>query len=224
MNWSIVIFAFNEGDNLAATIGRCAEFLSAHARVYEMILVDDGSTDNTEEICSKLKKEHKALRVMRQPMNMGIGHALRTGYASAQYEYVCAIPGDGQFDPSELAAVPPFGPMEFYSFYRREQNYTPYRQLLSNMNRWLNRLFLGLRMRDVNWIKVYRSEQLRLAAPKLTSSVIESEICGRLVKAGIRPMELPSIYYSRTHGEAKGGRWKTVRQVLAEVPRLYLGF
>lgn len=222
MNWSIVIFAFNEGDSLAATIGRCAEFLSEHAKAYEMILVDDGSTDNTQEVCERLKREHHALRVLRQPKNMGIGHALRTGYANAGYEYVCAIPGDGQFNPSELAAVPAFGPMEFYSFFRRDQNYTPYRQLLSNMNRWLNRLFLGLRMRDVNWIKVYRSEQLTMAAPKLTSSVIESEICGRLAKAGIRPVELPSIYYTREHGEAKGGRWKTVRQVLLETPRLYL--
>jgi glycosyltransferase involved in cell wall biosynthesis len=224
MNWSIVVFAFNEGDNLTATIGRCVEFLSAHAHEYEIILVDDGSTDSTQQICVNLKKQHKALRTIHQPVNLGIGHALRTGYEIAQYEYVCAIPGDGQFDPSELAAVPPFGPMEFYSFYRREQNYTPYRQLLSNMNRWLNRLFLDLQMKDVNWIKVYRSEQLRLADPKLTSSVMESEICGRLVKAGVYPMELPSICYSRAHGEAKGGHWKTVRQVLAEVPRLYLGF
>jgi len=224
MNWSIVIFAFNEGDNLAATIDRCAKFLTAHAENSEMILVDDGSTDGTQEVCERLRGEHGTLRVIRQPMNMGIGHALRTGYETAQYEYVCAIPGDGQFDPSELTAVPPFGPMEFYSFYRREQNYTPYRQLLSNMNRWLNHIFLGLRTRDVNWIKVYRLEQLKLAAPKLTSSVIESEICGRLVKIGIRPIELPSIYHSRAHGEAKGGRWKTVRQVLAEMPRLYLRF
>jgi glycosyltransferase involved in cell wall biosynthesis len=224
MNWSIVIFAFNEGDNLAGTIGRCAEFLTAHAENFEMILVDDGSTDSTREVCQRLRGEHGTLRVIRQPVNMGIGHALRTGYETAHYEYVCAIPGDGQFDPSELAAVPPFGPMEFYSFYRGEQNYTPYRQLLSNMNRWLNRLLLGLRMKDVNWIKVYRSEQLRLAAPRLTSSVIESEICGRLVQVGVQPVELPSVYYERAHGEAKGGRWKTVRQVLAEVPRLYLGF
>lgn len=223
MNWSIVIFAFNEGDNLAATIGRCAEFLSEHTEKHEIILVDDGSTDSTQAVCEQMKREHQSLRILRQPKNMGIGHALRTGYANAIYEYVCAIPGDGQFNPSELKAVPEFGPMEFYSFYRTDQNYTPYRQLLSNMNRWLNSLFLGVRMRDVNWIKVYRSEQLRMAAPKLTSSVIESEICGRLVKAGIRPVELPSIYHTREHGEAKGGRWKTVQQVIAEVPRLYLG-
>ena len=120
MNWSIVIFAFNEGDSLAATIGRCAEFLSEHAKAYEMILVDDGSTDNTQEVCERLKQEHLSLRVLRQTKNLGIGHALRTGYANAEYEYVCAIPDDGQFNPSELAAVPAFGPMEFYSFYRRD--------------------------------------------------------------------------------------------------------
>ncbi len=223
MNWSIVIFAFNEGDSLAATIGRCVEFLSEHAKAYEMILVDDGSTDNTQEVCERLKREHPALRVLRQPKNLGIGHTLRTGYEAAQYEYVCAIPGDGQFDPSELATIPAFGPMEFYSFYRSNQSYNLYRQMLSNINRWLNRLFLGLNMKDVNWVKVYRLEQLKLAAPKLTSSVIESEICWRLVKAGIRPIGLPSIYHPRLNGEAKGGRWNTVAQVLSDMPPLYFG-
>lgn len=222
MNWSIVIFAYNEADNLASTVGRCAEFLSTRAQNYEMILVNDGSTDHTREVCAAMTKQHHALKVLHQQSNLGIGHSLRTGYEAAQYEYVCAIPGDGQFDPLELFAVPPFGPKHFYSFYRKEQNYTLYRQLLSNMNRWLNLHFLGLKIKDVNWIKVYRLDQLRLAAPKLTSSIVESEICGRLVRTGVYPVEVPSVYYSRAHGQAKGGRWKTVRQVLAEAPKLYL--
>jgi len=222
MNWSIIIFSYNEGENLVATVQQCAEFLSYHAESYEMILVDDGSSDNTPKVCERLSEEFSALRILRHASNLGIGNALRTGYANACHQYVCAIPGDGQFDPNELVAVPAFGPNEFYTFVRKSQNYTLYRQALSTLNRIFNRWFLGLTMRDVNWIKVYRIEQLRFANPQLRSSVIESEICGRLFMAGISPVELPSTYLTRAHGDAKGGRWKTVRQVIQEPPRLYL--
>jgi len=222
MNWSLIIFAYNEGKNLTTTVQRSVAFLSDNATTYEIILVDDGSTDNTPAVCERLSEEFPLLRVVHHPNNLGIGNALRTGYAHARHQYVCAIPGDGQFDPNELAAVPAFGPDEFYTFVRKAQNYTPYRQMLSTLNRVFNRWFLGLRMRDVNWIKVYRIEQLQLARPQLKSSVIESEICGKLLRAGISPVELPSVYLTREHGKAKGGRWKTVWQVVLELPQLYM--
>lgn len=222
MNWSIIIFAFNEAESLTNTVHRCEGFLRTTTADHEMILVDDGSTDNTPEICRHLLSKHEHLRVIRQPVNMGIGHALLIGYAAAKHDYVCAVPGDGQFDPDELLQVPAFDDRTFVSFYRTSQNYSLYRQMLSQLNRLLNRWILGLDLRDVNWVKVYRRSQLADIPAGLTSSIVESGICARLVYRGHKVLEIASIYHDRSHGIAKGGRWKTVSQVLREMHRLYL--
>ena len=222
MNWTIIIFAFNEAGSIEATVNSSLAFLSSYASEYELIVVDDGSTDNTPNICSQLLKSHPYLRVIRQNINQGIGMALKTGYNAAQYDFVCALPGDGQFNPEELRAIKPFESDKFYSYYRTSFNYTLYRQLLTTLNRWFNRWFLGLSLRDVNWIKVYKLNQLKLASPKFSSSLIESEICAKLISLGCTPIELPSKYGERKHGVAKGGRWATVKRALKEMPSLYL--
>jgi glycosyltransferase involved in cell wall biosynthesis len=222
MDWSLIVFSYNEAGSLSATVERCAAFLGLQDGDHEIIVVDDGSTDSTARVCEGLVARFPGLRVLRHTVNLGIGQALRTGYAAASRTCVCAIPGDGQFDPWELAAVPEFSNDRFFAFSREHQHYTPYRSILSIGNRLLNRLFLGLDMKDVNWVKVYHREQLAGLSPRLLSSLVESEICHRLVSSGCRCLELPSTCHIRTHGKAKGGRWSTVSKVLAEAPMFYL--
>lgn len=76
-------------------------------------------------------------------------------------------------------------------------------------------------MRDVNWIKVYRKEHLDFTQPQLTSSIVESEICAKLIQSGVLPIEIPSVYHPRKTGQAKGGSWNTLRKVLSEMRALY---
>jgi dolichol-phosphate mannosyltransferase len=148
--------------------------------------------------------------------------ALRTGYAASSKEFVCAIPGDGQFDVQELSNIKPFLTKSFYSFCRPETNYNLYRSFLNQSNRVFNSLLLGLNMKDVNWIKVYRREQLEFVNIELKSSIVESEICAKLIKAGCTPVELPSLYRERKSGDAKGGNWKTLKLAIGEMFSLYL--
>jgi hypothetical protein len=76
-------------------------------------------------------------------------------------------------------------------------------------------------MNDVNWVKVYRLESLKQVEIVLNSSLIESEICAKLSRLNITPIELPSKYLDRRHGYPKGGNLKTLSKALIEILLLY---
>lgn len=183
--------------------------------------MDDGSTDNSLAIAREYEKQHSTVKVIQHEHNRGIGEALYSGYAVASKDYVCAVPGDGQFDLNELTEVKPFGRSIYYAFYRQATNYSFYRSSLTWLNRLFNQHVLGIYLRDVNWIKVYRKEQLTWVNPQLRSSLIESEICAKLYKGNVLPKEIPSAYLQRSYGTAKGGNWKTLRLAIADMIKLW---
>lgn len=217
MSISIIIFCYNERENIGPVIQSATEVAGQLFDTFEIIVVDDGSTDGTQQIVEKYDR----IKYIRHAQNQGIGMALRTGYRLATCQYVCAVPGDGQFDVYELLKVKPFDFSNFYSFYRSKTDYNLYRKLLSHGNKIFNRFFLSITLKDVNWIKVYRKEQLDFVKPELYSSIIESEICCKLIKVGSVPIEIPSIYHERMSGVAKGGKWNTLKKAIKEVYTLY---
>lgn len=216
MNLSIIIFFYNEDGGLLETFENTFTFLSSFANAFEIILINDGSTDKSSSIAIEIEGNYPFVSVIHHDKNKGIGMALRSGYQAAKYDYICAVPGDGQFNITELSIVSPFLNDTYYSFYRPITNYSFYRKLLSWFNRLFNQHILAIYLRDVNWIKVYRKDQLNRVSICLESSLIESEICAKLYKLGIMPTEVPSAYLERKSGKAKGGNWKTLSMAISE--------
>jgi glycosyltransferase involved in cell wall biosynthesis len=217
LKFSIIVFCFNEAESLPTVVKAVDNVMLAMHCEYEVIIVDDGSTDNTIEIAKKIQNSSSNVRVIRHSVNKGIGQSLKTGYLECNFEYVCAIPGDGQFDVNELKIVTPFGIDTFYSFYRPQTNYSAYRAFLSWSNRIFNQHILGIYLRDVNWVKVYRKDHIIMTFPELNSSLIESEICAKLYKCNILPIEIPSKYLTREYGISRGGSWKTLKKAIGEL-------
>lgn len=218
MNISIIIFSYNERESIENVILSVKCVLDKIAETYEVIVVDDGSTDGTIDIV----KKYDWVKTIVHSTNKGIGQALRSGYDASSKEFVCAVPGDGQFDVRELLNVEPFPMQTFYSFYRLMTNYSIYRSLLNLSNRIFNRWLLGISLNDVNWIKVYKKDQLDFVEVELKSSIVESEICAKLMKAGIKPVEVASIYHDRKSGKSKGGNWNTLRLAISEMVSLFI--
>jgi glycosyltransferase involved in cell wall biosynthesis len=219
---SLIIFCYNEAGNIGRVIDLCQRLLPEISEDYELIVVNDGSSDTTaEEVKTKLAG-FAQLRLISHETNKGIGNALRTGYAAATKEYVCAIPGDNQFELDLLKEVKPFDDSTYYSFYRINTSYNSYRKLLSRANRLFNQHVLGIFLRDVNWVKVYRLSQLRSIQPRITSSLVESEICAKLYRKGARPIEMPTHYLQREFGTPKGGGWKTLSLAIRDMSKLVL--
>lgn len=128
---------------------------------------------------------------------------------------------DGQFDLYELLPYAEIQPKTFISFRRvTKPAYSSYRTILSLMNREVNRYFLGLKMKDVNWVKIYKLEELRQINLQMHSSLIETEICAKLLLQSNKLIEVPSSYKTRICGKVKGSSPKEVFRIGIELFKL----
>ena len=221
-SWSVIIFCFNEEKSIQTVFSSANEVLKKMTgENYEIIIVDDGSIDQSPSIIKEIAGNNKNVIPVFHSENKGIGQTLRSGYDKVRFENVSAIPADGQFDVSELLAHPTVPAKTFISFYRKENlQYSLFRNILSYINKLVNDYFLGIKLKDVNWVKIYKREELMNLDLQIESSLIESEICSKLFLRGNKVIESVSVYHPRKGGESKGASLKIVLQALKDTWKL----
>ena len=220
--WSIVVLCYNEAANIARVIQGVTATLSVISpRAHEIVVVDDGSSDDSVRIVRELAAGRDDLRLVEHGVNKGVGEALQSGYAAVRMENVCAVPGDGQFDFDELLPFARLPPDTFVSFTRRNNTeYSAYRRALTRTNRQVNRWFLGAVLEDANWVKAYKVEALRKIPLEMRSSLIQSEIPAKLILLGYKMVEPDSKYLPRAGGKALGASPKMVLRAARETWKL----
>lgn len=221
-SWSIIIFSYNEEGTLRSVIESVEQFFETiQCANCEIVIVDDGSTDNSREIVRAAVEEFPNIKAIYHSMNLGIGHALRSGYSAVQYENVSAVPGDGQFNVAELISYTSLANKTFVSFYRKENTiYSRGRNFLSFVNKSLNTKCFGLKIRDVNWVKIYKRAELEKLNLTMKSSLVESEICAKLLLRKNKMIECESVYHPRKTGKSKGASFPVVLQAALETLKL----
>ena len=220
-SWSVIVFCYNEAGTVVNVIDQIEKLLDANRRgLYEIIVVDDGSTDgSTEKINAAKKTRPDVIRVVFHERNLGIGRTLIDGYKAAKNENVIGVPAVGQFNVQEMV---PFLDVEegtFVSFYRLETQYTTFRTILSAANKYVNKIN-GIDLKDVNWVKIYKRKEITAFPWKLHSNLIESELCAKLLLRGNRSIEVLSYYHPRRSGKSKGASVRVVVQAVRETLKL----
>lgn len=102
MELSVIIPVYNEVENVERLYHEIASVLSMHAFPFEIIFVDDGSTDDTGKCLQALAKQHTPLRVIKHKKNYGQSAALLTGAKAAHFFWLITLDGDGQNDPADI--------------------------------------------------------------------------------------------------------------------------
>ena len=177
-SWSLVVFFYNEEANIEKVCRQALDFLNPlEDNKKEIIFVNDGGTDQSLEQIKEITKEKAYIKFINHEKNLGIGASLKSGYKRAEMENVCAVPGDGQFNINELRAFRTVPPETVISFFRlKHEHYSLLRRWLTQINRWLNKIFFGFNIQDINWIKIYKTSAINELNFQSKSSYIESEI------------------------------------------------
>ncbi len=97
--------AYNDGGTIASLVIRAVQVASRLTPDFEVIVVNDGSTDDTREIADELARTYSQVRVIHHARNRGYGGALRTGFAASTKDLIAYTDGDAQYDPTELEVL-----------------------------------------------------------------------------------------------------------------------
>jgi dolichol-phosphate mannosyltransferase len=216
---SLVIPAYNEAAGIRQAVAEADAALARLASEYEILVVDDGSSDATAAVVAEEMRHRPALRLLRHATNRGYGAALRTGFESARFERVAFTDADCQFYLDDLSSLLPLSDdCAVACGYRVGRRDSPKRRLLSWGFNAAVRGLLGTRVRDVDCaLKVFRREALAGLLPESTGFFVNSEMLARARQLGHRVAEAGVRHRPRLRGSSKVSVLRDVPRVLASL-------
>jgi glycosyltransferase involved in cell wall biosynthesis len=213
--------AHNEAPNVEGLVEEALGTLPSLAETFEIVVVDDGSKDETGAIADRLAAAHPGVvRAVHHPTNLGYGEALRSGFRAARYELIAFTDGDRQFRVADLGRLldrlaAPDRPAAVVGFRLRRAD-PPIRTLYARLYRLANRIWFGLRVRDVDCAcKVFRREALADVAVESGGAFFSAELLIKLVARGRRIAEVGVPHHPRRAGSPTGAKpsviWRAVK-------------
>jgi hypothetical protein len=240
---SMLAWGLNEEALIQPFLSRAVELLDATVKDWEIVFVDDCSTDRTPEILSAFAEKEPRLRVVRHERNLNVGMACRTAIANASKEYLFWQTVDWSYDLSKLRVflellnhfdvVQGIRPVpirllsyipvlrSIYRIRRRSDNF--YKAVISIGNYYVLRILFGAHFQDFQNVTFYRTRMVQSLTLTGRTSFVNPELLLRTYYRGARFIEVPIRFIPRTQGEAKGTRlrvvvrsvWDTIRNWLA---------
>jgi len=210
IDFSIVIPLYNEEECAQQSIQGILQALegSCPGR-YELILVINGSTDRTGEICDGFARRLPQIKTLRSLQNLGYGGGILRGLAHSQGTYCGFMCGDGQVAPETLIRVidelTPNGP-DLVKTTRIHRGDGTARRLQSSIYNWLFRLLFGIQSSDINAMpKMMRRDLVPQLALEAADWFIDAEIMIKAHYAGLQVKEIPIEYLKRIGGTSAVG-------------------
>jgi len=213
---------YNEQGNVGRVVGNALAVLEKLGADYEVIIVDDGSADQTGRIADELAAQNRRIRVVHHPHNRGYGAALQSGFRAATKDLVFYTDGDGQFD---MAEMPPL--LELIRDYDIVSCYRLNRQdpLVRKINGWcwtqLVCLVFGLRVRDIDCaFKLYHRKIFDEMPLCSRGALIDTEVLARAARKGCTIVQRGVHHYPRTAGAQTGANLRVILRAFRELFQL----
>lgn len=220
---SIFFPAYNEEPNLQKLIETTDAVARSLTDTYELLVIDDGSTDGTVELVKKLKRHFPQLSVISHPKNAGYGAALKTGIAASHYEWIFFTDADLQFDVTQLHELVPWTATHQIILGWRESRADGARRAFNAklFKAYVDMLY-RVHVRDIDCaFKLMKREVVQSVPLESSSAFTTSELLYKLKKKGIKFKELPVHHFPRYRGTQTGANFTVILKACWEALRLY---
>lgn len=215
--------AHDEAENIEALVAEALQELGTLADVFEVIAVDDGSTDGTTEIADRLATSHPGVvRVVHHPTNLGYGAAVRSGLRAARHPLICFTDGDRQFRIADIGRLTakldgPAGQPDVVAGYRIQRADPTIRLAYARGYRLALRMFFGLRVRDPDCAcKLFRADVLQGVNVKSGGAFLSAELLIKIQERGGKITETGVPHHPRTAGQASGADPRVVLRAIKD--------
>jgi glycosyltransferase involved in cell wall biosynthesis len=223
---SIVIPMFNEEENIEHAIACAAEALRRHASDFEILVIDDGSSDGSAALVTSIVARNSQVRLLRHERNRRLGATLRTGFAAARMDLALYMDADLPFDPDVLGRairaleVTRADVIAGYRFDRTTEGWL--RTAYSYLYNTLIGLLFGWPHRDINFsFKLLRREVLDAVELRSEGSLIDAELIVKARNLGFQIQQLGIDYFPRSRGVSTLSSPAVIFKILRELVQLY---
>ena len=215
-----IFFPFwNEEKNLERVVTRAIDVASEVAEKWEILMIDDGSSDHTLEVAQKLAAKNSHLKVVSHKPNRGYGAALKAGLSHAQYDLVVFTDGDGQFNFGEVGKfLKKIDYVDMVIGYRKKRHDHPFRHLLMTLLKIWDYVFFGFYYRDIDCgFKLFKRSSLKKILPlKSEGAMITTEILARAKKKKLKVAQVEVSHFARKYGDQSGGNARVIIRAVLE--------
>jgi glycosyltransferase involved in cell wall biosynthesis len=222
---SIFFPAYNDGGTIASLVILAVQVAATLTPDFEVIVVNDGSTDSTKAIVDDLVRTYPRVRAVHHPVNRGYGAALRTGFAAATKDLIAYTDGDAQYDPAELPVLwKKLTPdADLVNGYKISRSDPWHRVVIGRVYHHTVRFLFRLRVRDVDCdFRLMRREIFDRVKLEKDTGVICLEMMRKIQDAGFRVVEVPVHHYHRLHGRSQFFNFTRVFWTGMDVARLWV--
>ena len=221
---SVFFPACNDSGTIASLVISAIRAAQRLTPDFEVIVINDGSVDQTAEILDDLATKYPQVRVIHHEHNRGYGGALRTGFANSTRERIFYTDGDAQYDPSEMALLwARFGDdVDVVNGYKISRSDPMHRIIIGRIYHHTVRLLFGLKVRDVDCdFRMMRRSIFDTVRLEKNSGVICLEMMKKIQDAGFRIGEVPVHHYHRAYGRSQFFNFRRLARTAVDVARLW---
>jgi glycosyltransferase involved in cell wall biosynthesis len=222
---SIFFPAYNDSGTIASLVIRAVQVAGTLTSDYEVIVIDDGSQDDTPRILDELARVYpEHVRIIHHEKNRGYGGALRSGFAAATKDLVFYTDGDAQYDPGEVTVLweQMTDGVDWVNGWKISRADPLHRIIIGRVYHHTVKLLFGLKVRDVDCdFRLMRRRIFDVVRLEKNSGVICLEMMKKFQDAGFRVAETPVHHYHRAHGKSQFFNFPRIARTIVDVMKLW---